>query len=287
MKSVLSVAIGAIFLSMNISFADSEIVKSSYNSDILDREVTMQVYLPDGYDKDKAEKYSVVYMLHGASGADTDWLVKGGMKVTADQLIARGQLRDSIIVMPTFGPVTWYTNGNAEQSETAFVEEFIPYVEQEFNVRNDRAGRSIGGLSMGGYGALNLSLSYPELFCAAGVLSPAIYDPLPPETSASRQTPQFMKNDQFDEKAWTDSLYTSRLADYYTKDTIVPMWIESGDNDALGIVLAAAKLYWTLHGSQPNDVEYRVIDGDHEWMVFRDSAIRALPYMSQKCEDLK
>ncbi len=287
MKSVLSVAIGAIFLSMNISFADSEIVKSSYNSDILDREVTMQVYLPDGYDKDKAEKYSVVYMLHGASGADTDWLVKGGMKVTADQLIARGQLRDSIIVMPTFGPVTWYTNGNAEQSETAFVEEFIPYVEQEFNVRNDRAGRSIGGLSMGGYGALNLSLSYPELFCAAGVLSPAIYDPLPPETSASRQTPQFMKNGQFDEKAWTDSLYTSRLADYYTKDTIVPMWIESGDNDALGIVLAAAKLYWTLHGSQPNDVEYRVIDGDHEWMVFRDSAIRALPYMSQKCEDLK
>lgn len=287
MKSVLSTIVGLAFLSTNISFADSEIVSKAYNSDLLNREVTMQVYLPNGYDKDKADKYPVVYMLHGASGADTDWLVKGGMKVTADQLIARGQLRDSIIVMPTFGPTTWYIDGNADKAETAIIEEFIPYVEKEFNARSDRAGRSVGGLSMGGYGALNLSLSHPELFCAAGVLSPAIYDPLPPETSAARQTPQFTKDGQFDETSWTNALYTSRLTDYHKKDTVVPMWIESGDNDALGIVLAAAKLYWTLHGTQPKDVEYRVIDGDHEWMVFRDSSIRALPYMSEKCESLK
>lgn len=286
MRFLLSVS-GAIVLSMSLSFAESEVVESSFNSDILNRDITMQVYLPDGYDKNKEDQYSVVYMLHGAGGSDTDWLVKGGMKVTADQLMARGQLRDSVIVMPTFGPATWYTNGNADQAETAFVEEFIPFVEKQFNVRNDRAGRSVGGLSMGGYGALNLSLSYPQLFCAAGVLSPAIYDPLPPETSASRKTPQFTKDGEFDAKSWTDSLYTARLDGYYKKDTTVPMWIESGDNDALGIVLAAAQLYWTLHDYQPNDVEYRVIDGDHDWMVFRDSAIRALPYMSQKCESLK
>ncbi|GMV47196.1 MAG: hypothetical protein AMXMBFR66_25940 [Pseudomonadota bacterium] len=42
------------------------------------------------------------------------------------------------------------------------------------------------------------------------------------------------------------------------------MWIESGDHDMFGIVLAAAKLYWTLHATQPKDIEYRVIDGDHD-----------------------
>lgn len=270
-----------------ITFAGSEVVEATYNSDLLDRDVTIQVYLPDGYDAAQADKYPVIYMLHGASGSNTDWLVKGGIKVTADQLMARGELRDSVIVMPTFGPSTWYTDGNAEKAETAFVEEFIPYVEKEFNVRNDRAGRSVGGLSMGGYGALNLSLSHPELFCAAAVLSPAIYDPLPPETSTARQTPQFTKENHFDEQAWRNSLYTARLDHYYQQKQIVPMWIESGDHDSLGIVLAAAKLFWTLHGYQPEDVEYRVIDGDHDWMVFRDSSIRALPYMSQKCELLK
>lgn len=286
MKSLVSVMVGAVVLSANIATAESEIVEASFKSGVLDRDVTMQVYLPDGYDETQADKYPVIYLLHGAGGANTDWLVKGGMKVTADQLMVRGDLRKSVIVMPTFGPTTWYINGNADQAETAFIEEFIPYVEQEFNVRNDRAGRSVGGLSMGGYGALNLSLSYPQLFCAAGVLSPAIYDPLPPETSAARQTPQFTKNGEFDEQSWTGALYTARLDDYYKNGTVVPMWIESGDHDALGIALAAANLYWTLHGHQAKDIEYRVIDGDHDWMVFRDSAVRALPYMSQKCDAL-
>ncbi|MDM1545656.1 esterase [Ignatzschineria indica] len=287
MKKLLSVTVGMLLCSTTLSYAESEIVEVAYNSALLDRDVTMQVYLPDGYDATQSDKYPVIYMLHGASGSNTDWLVKGGIKVTADQLMKRGELRDSVIVMPTFGPSTWYTDGNAEKAETAFVEEFIPYIEKTFNVREDRAGRSVGGLSMGGYGALNLSLSHPELFCAAGVLSPAIYDPLPPETSTARQTAQFVKDNQFDEKAWGDSLYTARLNNYYQKDLVVPIWIESGDHDSLGIVLAAAKLYWTLHTYQPEDVEYRVIDGDHDWMVFRDSSIRALPYMSQKCEALK
>ncbi|KAA0889403.1 hypothetical protein [Pusillimonas sp. ANT_WB101] len=64
------------------------------------------------------------------------------------------------------------------------------------------------------------------------------------------------------------------------------MWIESGDQDRFGIVLAAAKLYWTLHKVQPDDIEYRVIDGNHDWLVFRESSVRALPYMSKKCEAL-
>lgn len=286
MKKLLSMTISLLFLSTNISFATSTVVHDSFNSETLNRDITMQVYLPEGYDDTKDHEYPVIYMLHGAGGLNTDWLTKGGIQVTADQLIARDELRKSVIIMPTFGTTSWYIDGNSDQAETAFIEEFIPYVEQTFNVRKDRAGRSIGGLSMGGYGALNLSLSYPELFCAAGVLSPAIYDPLPPQTSAARQTPQFTKDGTFDETMWTNSLYTSRLEDYYAKDTVVPMWIESGDHDSLGIVLAAAKLYWTLHNYQADNIEYRVIDGDHDWMVFRDSAIRALPYMSQKCEIL-
>jgi enterochelin esterase-like enzyme len=283
--SVLTATIAATAFLTNPSFAESKIVQASFDSQALGRQVKMDVYLPDGYDK-ATEKFPVIYMLHGAGADETAWVVKGGIQVTADQLINRGQLRKSVIVMPTTGPESWYTDSNADKAETAVVEDIIPYAEKHYKIRSDRAGRSIGGLSMGGYGALNLSLSHPQLFCAAAVLSPAIYDPFPPPTSASRRTPQFSKDGKFDDAAWTKSLYPARLPSYLDKKTIVPMWIESGDQDRFGIVLAAAKLYWTLHSTQPNDVEYRVIDGDHDWLVFRESSISALPYISRKCEAL-
>lgn len=266
--------------------AASQIVQTSVASPTLGRDMRMYVYLPDGY-AEAGSRFPVIFMLHGAGGNETDWVIKGGIQVTADQQIARGELRKSVIVMPTTGPQSWYADANADKAQTAFVKELIPFVERSFNVRTDRAGRAIGGLSMGGYGALNLSLAHPELFCAAGVLSPAIYDPFPPPTSASRRTPQFSRNGQFDEAAWTQSLYPARLPAYLAARTVVPMWIESGDHDMFGIVLAAAKLYWTLHATQPKDIEYRVIDGDHDWLVFRESSVRALPYMSRKCEGLE
>lgn len=67
---------------------------------------------------------------------------------------------------------------------------------------------------MGGYGALNLSLSHPDKFCVAGVISPAIYDPFPPATSASRKSLQLMKDGEFSEEVWTNLLYTSRIENY-------------------------------------------------------------------------
>ena len=278
--AVLSAALGSWVAAPAVA---STLVQDSFASKALGRDIKMNVYLPDGYDQ-AADKLPVVYMLHGADADETAWVLKGGIQVTADNLIVRHEMRPAVIVMPTLGPASWYADANADKAETAFVQDLLPYVEAHYKVRTDRAGRSIGGLSMGGYGALNLSLSHPELFCAAGVLSPAIYDPFPPATSASRKTPQFSKDGKFDEQAWTKSLYPARLDGYRAAKQIVPMWIESGDHDRFGIVLAAAKLYWNLHATQPDDVEYRVVDGDHDWLVFRESAISALPYMSQKCE---
>ena len=136
---------------------------------------------------------------------------------------------------------------------------------------------------MGGYGALNLSLSNPDKFCAAGIISPAIYDPFPPATSAARKAPQLMKDGNFDEATWTNLLYTSRIDDYKMSNDIVPMYIVSGDHDVFNIVTAAAKLFWRMQEIQANDVEYRVIDGDHDWLVFRESSVPALEYMSDKC----
>lgn len=274
--------VSTLFLASSVVQAKSQIVSDSFISATTKQEVKMEVYLPDGYEAGK-QKYPVIYMLHGAGGNETDWRVKGGIQYTADALIARQKMRPSIIVMPTLGPQSWWANGNETNAEDAFLKDLIPYVEQKYAVNKDRQSRSVAGLSMGGYGALNLSMSHPELFCSAGIISPAIYDPFPPATSASRKAKQLMKEGKFDEATWTKLLYVSRLNGYKSANKIVPMFIMSGDHDVFNIVNAAAKLFWSLHEMQPDDVEYRVIDGDHDWLVFRESSVPTLQYMSEKC----
>lgn len=57
----------------------------------------------------------------------------------------------------------------------------------------------------------------------------------------------------------------------------------SGDHDRLGIAPMSANLYWRLYQIQPKQVELRVVDGDHEWMTFRDALPAALQYIEKEC----
>lgn len=259
-----------------------ELMLDKLQSRLLGREVPFTVYLPNGY-KTATTPYPVIYLLHGAGGDENEWARKGGAVETLDGQIARRQMRPAVVIMPTFGPASWYTDGAAEKVESAMMQELLPYVEASYRIGTQRAQRSIGGLSMGGYGALNLSLHFPEKFCAAGIISPAIYDPLPPETSAARKTPQFVRNGTFDAATWTAQNYAARL-DAYRKGTArVPMWIVSGDHDHFGIALMSATLYSRMLPIQPSQVELRIIDGDHEWMTFREALPDALRYMDTQC----
>ncbi len=258
-----------------------ELVTDKFSSKALGRDYPMTLYLPDGY-KDAPGPFPVMYLLHGANGNETDWVVKGGARETLDGLINRGLIKPMVVVMPGGGN-SWWVDGAMEKGEPALISELIPFVEGKYKVAADRSQRSIGGFSMGGYGSLNLSLAHPDKFCAAAVISPAIYDPLPPETSAARRAPQFVRKGVFDEDLWKSSNYPSRLEGYKSKNQPVPMYIISGDHDFLGIALMSAQLYWRMYQIQQKLVELRIIDGDHEWMVFRDALPDSLQYMDKHC----
>jgi S-formylglutathione hydrolase FrmB len=184
------------------------------------------------------EVHQRLYLLHGAGGDENEWLRKGGALETLDGLIKRGLMRPSVVIVPTFGPASWWSDGASEKAATAMMNELLPYIEGKYKVGTERTLRSIGGLSMGGYGALNLSLTHPDKFCAAGVISPAIYDPLPPETSAARRTPQFVRNGQFDPDTWKALNYPAHLDAYQKSSSANPH-------------LSLAKLL--CHGSRFND----------------------------------
>ena len=85
----------------------------------------------------------------------------------------------AVVVLPS-ATTSWYVD-RKEPMETAFLKDLLPEVERRFRVINERMGRVIGGVSMGGYGALRFALKNPEMFASAALVSPAIYVPEPPD----------------------------------------------------------------------------------------------------------
>jgi enterochelin esterase-like enzyme len=251
----------------------SVIVTREFDSPALARKWAYTVYLPDGYET-SGLRYPVFYLLHGNGQTMNDWSVRGGIQSTTDELIASGRIPPAIIVMPDAG-TTWYVD-RKEKMETAFVADLMPDVEATFRTIAARNGRVIGGLSMGGYGALRFALKYPEKFAAAALLSPAIYDPEPPESSGARRVGVF--GTPYDGAIWKQYNYPALLDAYFAKKQPVPMYINSGDDDEFMIEADATKLYSLLR-QRRHPAELRIVDGGHSWPVWAGTIGDAMTYI--------
>ncbi len=252
----------------------SEIVSREFKSETLQRTWAYEVYLPSDYERSRVN-YPVLYLLHGNAGNRQDWVQKGRIQRTTDSLIARREMPPAIIVMPDAG-VTWFVD-RSEKMETAVIRDLIPDVEKNFRVLKSREGRLIGGLSMGGYGSLRFALKYPEMFAAAALLSPAIYDPLPPPKSSARNVGTF-GSPQFDEQVWKSLNYPALWPAYLAKKMPVPMYINSGDDDEFMIEADATKLYSLLRANQ-QPAELRIVNGGHAWPVWEATIGDAMTYI--------
>lgn len=146
-------------------------VDQKLNSKLMGREMPYRVVLPRGYD-DKVNtsvKYPVIYLLHGLSGNYTNWTDRS-------KLLQYANDHKFIIVTPE-GANGWYSDSVSiptDRFETYIVNELIPEIEKKYRTFTDRDHRVIGGLSMGGYGALKFGLKYPEMFSLAGSFSGAL-----------------------------------------------------------------------------------------------------------------
>lgn len=133
------------------------------------------VVLPDSYVNSKNKvAYPVMYLLHGASAHFRNWLTSTPDKMLVKNLADQYNL---IIVMPEGEVYGWYLDSpvNPESKfETHIIKEVIPKVDATYRTIANKNGRVISGLSMGGHGAMYLSIRHPELFCAAGTMSGAM-----------------------------------------------------------------------------------------------------------------
>lgn len=250
------------------------VVTREFKSTALGRSWTYAVYLPTGYDASNL-RYPALYLLHGIGGNLYQWVNQGRIQQTADALIASGDIPPTVIVMPDAG-TSWFVD-RKEKMETAVITELIPDVEKTFRVLRSREGRLVGGLSMGGYGAMRFALRYPEMFAAAALLSPAIYNPEPPENSSARSVGVFGAP-VYDASIWKSLNYPALWEGYLAKKNPVPMYINSGDDDDFFIEFEAVQFYELLRkNKQP--AELRIVNGAHTWLVWESTIGDALKYI--------
>src|SRR6516164_1975076 len=69
----------------------------------------------------------------------------------------------------------WYTNAAVGSAyENDLIKDVVGLIDRTFPVKSERSSRAIGGLSMGGYGAVKLGLKHHEMFCSINSHSGAL-----------------------------------------------------------------------------------------------------------------
>ena len=128
------------------------------------------VYLPSGYVAHPHRRYSVLYLLHGFPGRPLAFIDTVQMGVVDDALTGSGRAQPLILVMPfgstgTFTDEEWANGATAGNGWATFVSrDLVRYVDSHYRTIRSAAGRAIGGLSEGGYGAINIALQDPREF---------------------------------------------------------------------------------------------------------------------------
>ena len=126
-------------------------------SRILGRSVPYCVILPPSYAQEPDRRYPVVYYFHGLGDNEQIFVRSGGFDLIED-LWDRQQLGDFIIVTPA-GYSSFFMNSydGRFRYEDFFLQEFLPWIEGRYRILARRESRGIGGISMGGYGALRMA----------------------------------------------------------------------------------------------------------------------------------
>ncbi len=146
------------------------VTEVQFFSESLQREMVINVVLPLGY-KQSDLRYPVLYLCHGLTSNYLEFVHVG-----VPEYLNRF---DMIVVMVDVGN-SWYVNWAQSDDNQPYqfadhvCQDIISYVDEHYRTIADRKGRAINGISMGGFGAMSLGLSHPDLFCSVGSHSGAL-----------------------------------------------------------------------------------------------------------------
>jgi len=137
-----------------------------YYSSLAQKERIMEVYTPPGYNHDN-RGYPVLYIMHGAGGNETDWIINMRANFILDNLIAQGLIEPMILVSANGYVTSSYLRDFPEE----LVGTIVPYIEENYRTAPGPNNRALSGLSLGGMWTTATLVKYPGYFSYIGVFS--------------------------------------------------------------------------------------------------------------------
>jgi S-formylglutathione hydrolase FrmB len=255
----------------------------STHSQILNRAVRYCAILPPSYDENKTQRYPVLYFLHGLGENEQMFVSSGGWNLIED-LWEQKRPGEFLIVTPD-ADTSFYINSRDghERYEDFFIREFLPSIERTYRTRPGRHYRGIGGISMGGYGALHLAFRHPELFTSVSASSAALLGKLPDVQFSNPRQSRLLRvlavfgtppNAAFWQR--NDPITLARAANL----TGLKIYFDCGTEDDYGFEKGAQTLHDTL-ASRHIPHEFYLYPGGHDWRYFAAHLSAALEFHSR------
>ncbi|SCP98687.1 alpha/beta hydrolase [Anaerobium acetethylicum] len=207
--------------------------------------------------------YKTLYLLHGVFGNYTDW-------VNGTRIQRFAEENDLVVVMPS-GDNAFYVDqpkGNNYYGE--FIgKELVELTRKMFPLSHRREDTFIGGLSMGGYGAIRNGLKYSDTFGYVVALSSALLtESLPDRTN---EAPFFLETRDYAESCFgnLDEVLTSDKNPKYLVEQLIKegkelpaFFMACGDQDSL---LGVNQDFADFLKENQAEITFEVGPGDHEW----------------------
>ena len=253
----------------NTNVAHGAVATISYYSTLGQTERRMTVYTPPNYNSHRG--YPVLYLMHGAGGNDTDWVVNMRANYILDNLIAQHKVKPMIVVMPD---TNVGTTGGLNGSVTAdqFIQQellgtIVPYTEHNYRTLPGSRNRALAGLSMGSFHARSGLFTNPTEFSYYGLFSNGALFPAT-ITDLTQNHPDLIRG----------------VARAERKGVIKEIWISQGDEEPQAIPVLANALQPTLTFFDQNGIKYTYVPGasigaiyGHVWDTWRKDLVAFAP----------
>ncbi len=259
----------------------AEVRVATLHSAALGRDVSCAVHLPPSY-AEGAKTYPVVYALHGLFESSQFWQ-RRGLAPILDDLWARHVLPEFVVVAVDGGN-SFFLNSTQGAYEDLVTKDAIAYAESNFRVRRERSGRALFGVSMGGYAALRIALSHPDLFAAVATHSAMLLSgpPRPGQGADPYQLAAFARvfGEPPDLALWkaNDPLEWAPRAD---PRAVPALSFDCGDHDRYGLGAGHEELHRRLQ-ARGIAHEFALRQGDHGYEYVKPVLPSSLEFLSKR-----
>ncbi len=237
----------------------AEVRHAGFRSSSLGRDVGYIVDLPADYGQGR--RYPVVYAWHGLFEGPGFWERRGLARVLAE-LRQSGTVPDFIVVAPD-GENSFFMNSSLGKFEDLVTRDVIEHVEATYDVLPGPAARAVVGISMGGYAALRIAFTQPELFAAVATHSAMLLLDIPSAAAGARRGHMRAFRSVFGNPISDDAWQAADPLQWASRATAVPpLRIDCGAQDRYGLARGNEKLHEVLE-QRGLAHEFALPPGDH------------------------